>query len=146
MNIYEKMVLIPRVRKIKKKNFDFESYFLKYYKWPYSDWSILDHKYFDFIIRFENLEEDFMTVLNKIEVKLKHPLIEKNVTTEKSKDFWEYYTPAIIPRAKRIFGPFLRDWNYTLPASWGQYEYNILNEIMYSLLKFLRTLYWRYIK
>ena len=37
----------------------FEKYFLHFFRWPYSNWSIIHHKKFDHVIRFEHLVEDY---------------------------------------------------------------------------------------
>ena len=80
----DKMISPIRERKrhkwIQKNNSSFGEFFLKYYTKPYSNWSIVEHKNFDLIMRFENIKEDFKKVLDKIGLDIVRPLPVKNKT------------------------------------------------------------------
>src|SRR5258706_6588454 len=52
---------------ITKNNLSFGDYFKKHFKLPYDNWSSLAHKKFDFIVRFENLRNDFNEVLKRLD-------------------------------------------------------------------------------
>lgn len=125
---------------------DFPTFFMRYYHVPYDSWSRLSHADFDFVIRFENLSEDFATVLAMIGVEPKRPLPMINKTAEKGEDFWRYYTPETIPRAKRVFGPFMERWGYALPEEWGEYRVPRLHRAAFQALAVPRVAYWRYLR
>ena len=79
---------------VKNSSADFATYFKKFYKFPYDNWSNLSHKEFDFVIRFENLQDDFAKVLELLGIEQKRPLPLVNKTAEKD-HFSSYYTPEI---------------------------------------------------
>ncbi len=49
---------LDQLRFIRDNDADFATYFLKFFRSPYSNWSVLSHHNLDFIIRFEGLEKD----------------------------------------------------------------------------------------
>jgi len=96
-----------RLKWFKKHNPDFFSFLKKYYKLPYCDWSCLNSKDFNFIIRFENLEEDFFKALNLIGIKPKRLLPQLNVTKGKKSDYMKDFSPEQVKDVKKNFGPFM---------------------------------------
>jgi hypothetical protein len=74
------------------------------------------------------------------------PLPQRNATTERKKDFSEYYTPDVVPHARRIFGPYLRQWGYEFPASWGNEPLSNWNQVEYHFYTFFRRLYWIFLR
>jgi len=50
---------------------------------------------------------------------LARPLPVVNKTGEKREAFWSYYTPEVQDYARRIFGPFMKEWGYEFPPEWG---------------------------
>ena len=58
------------------------------------------------------------------------------------KEFWTYYTPEIIPRARRIFGPFMMQWGYEFPEAWGDQPISWWNQVEFEFFTFWRRLYW----
>jgi hypothetical protein len=131
---------------IKKTEAGFPTYLRQFYKIPYSNWSSLSHKQFDFIIRFENLAEDFATLLNRIGIEPVRALPSRNNTSTKNKDYLSYYTPDTIPHAKRIFGPFMQEWGYNFPPEWGDNTIPWWNEAEYKFFNVFRGMYWRYVR
>jgi hypothetical protein len=127
------------------KGADFPAFFRKYYYLPYDDWSSLDHKHFNFVIRFENLSNDFIEVLRRIGIEPKRPLPAINTTKQRESDFWSYYTPPIRNRAKWVFGPYFRKWDYSFPDDWGP-GYPPMSDVAYSVANIGRQLYWRYLR
>ena len=104
----------------KENDADFASFFLKFYKIPYDNWSSMAHSQFDYIIRFENLSEDFSKVIELIGLPLKRTLPKKNKTAQKSEDFFEYYnTPELQERAMQVFGPFVQKSSPPMKRSSG---------------------------
>lgn len=134
-----------RANYVVKNNASFEQFFLKFYKWPFSNWSILDHKKFDHIIRFENLVTDYRNVFTAAGIELKRDLPQSNKTPGRSKDFWSYYsTDRVKKRAKFVFGPFMRYWGYSFPESWNDIKEPWHAQVLYNILNFPSKIYWRY--
>jgi hypothetical protein len=129
-----------------KNDVDFPTYFRKFHKIPYNNWSYLSHKNFDYVIRFEHLQEDFAAVLKLLGLEQKKPLPQVNKTSSKSADFHSYYTPEIIPQAKQVFGPFMREWGYKFPAEWGDNSISWWTEFEFHFFNIFRGFYWKYIR
>lgn len=125
----------------------FEQYFMKFFKWPYSNWSIVHHKEMDHIIRFEHLVEDYRKVFTAVGVPITRDLPQANKTPEKKADFWSYYeSDAAKRRAKFVFGPFMRYWGYEFPASWNHVKEPAHAQLLFTLLNIPRKLYWRMLR
>lgn len=131
---------------IRQTDAGFVAYFKRFYKVPYNNWSELSHKHFNYIIRFERLQEDFARVLELIGIEPKRPLPVINQTTGKQRNYLAYYTPEIIPRAKRVFGPFMKEWGYEFPPEWGATEVPWWNQAEFEFFNMFRKVYWRHVK
>ncbi len=131
---------------VRTKNADFSQFFLRYHWLPYDNWSRLSHDDLDFVIRFENLQNDFEAALARIGLSLARPLPVANKTAAKSGDYMRYYTPDVVPRAKRVYGPYLRRWGYDLPPEWGDRPQIPWEDALYHVLAIPRTLYWRHLR
>ncbi|MGA7271079.1 MAG: sulfotransferase family 2 domain-containing protein [Acidimicrobiia bacterium] len=147
----ERRSLIERVENrhyswITRHDAEFPAYFLRFYHLPVDTWARLSHDQLDFIIRFESLEEDFAKALQMIGLDKIRPLPVKNPTSQKSRDFIEYYTPETQARARRVFGPYMRRWGYEFPPSWGSETPPLWAEIAYQALAVPRTIYWRLLR
>lgn len=136
-----------RYQYIIKNNASFDEYFLKFFHWPYSNWSIVHHKNFDHIIRFENLNKDYRKIFTEIGVPVTRDLPQANKTPEKSKDFWSYYqSDEAKRRAKFVFGPFMRYWGYEFPESWKNIPERSIASTLYHFLNGPRKMYWRFLR
>lgn len=127
---------------------EFEDYFLKFYRWPYSAWSILSHHKLDYLMRFENLADDFANVLAALKIDPVRQLPVFNKTGEKRKAFHEYYSsPETKIRAINVFGPYMNEWGYTFPEEWKE-ELKTASpkEGAYSFVNVFRKFYWRYLR
>ena len=131
---------------IHSKGMDFQTFFMKYYKIPYNNFASLILGHYDFLIRFENLQEDFARVLQILGLEPKRLLPVKNSTKGRNKDFWSYYTPEMIPRAKRIFGPFMKQWGYEFPPKWGDCSLTWWAKSEYEFISLLRKVKWSYLR
>lgn len=127
---------------LQKSDVDFPSYFRKFYVIPYNTWSTTSIKRYDYIMRFEKLQDDFAAVLKLLGIDPIRPLPQRNVTGERKKEYWMYYTPEIIPRARRIFGPFMRQWQYEFPREWGEQPVTFWNQVEYDFFTLFRRVYW----
>lgn len=125
----------------------FEDYFMHFFKWPYSNWSIVHHKQFDHIIRFEHLVEDYRKVFTELGLPITRDLPQANKTPEKKADFWSYYeSDAAKRRAKFVFGPFMRYWGYTFPSDWNHIKEPFYAQWLYAVGNMGRKLYWRFLR
>jgi hypothetical protein len=127
---------------VKSSNLSFQEYFKKYYKLPYDKWSRLDHAKFDYIIRYENIQNDFRTVLQKLNIEPKRELPRLNKTEGKD-DYTKYYTPEIRKRAVFVFGPFMHKWGYSFPGDWNIKNPPLTSRILFNLLGVKRGLTWK---
>jgi hypothetical protein len=133
-------------RDLQKTNADFEKFFLKFYKFPYNNWASMGRRHYDYVIRFENIQEDFSTALQRIGVEPKQPLPVRNATTKRKRDFASYYTPTAIRRARWVFGPFMEQWGYEFPTEWGGYSIPWWHNIEYQFFNLFRGFYWRFLR
>lgn len=120
----------------------FSHFLRKFYKLPYSNWSVLDHDRLNSIIRFENISADFARTLEMIglESKRQLPIVNK---TEGKRDWIEYFdSPEMQKYAYRIFGPFMRHWNYDFPAAWIIPKPTQFSNLSYEFITVLRKIYW----
>lgn len=129
---------------ITENDADFAAYFRRYHRLPYTNWSSLDHKRFDFIIRFEKLQEDFAQALALVGIEQKRPLPRTNVTAGRNMDFLTYYSSDLSGQAKWVFAPFMKEWGYEFPPEW-EGSAPKLSWVIYRLLTFLKGLYWKHL-
>lgn len=145
----DKLISPVRERKrhkwIQKKNASFGEFFLKYYTKPYSNWSVVEHKKFDYIMRFENIQEDFNKVLEKMGLDIARPLPIKNKTEDKGKIHNYFNTPELKKRAKYVFGPFMRMWDYRFPEDWSDVTEPENAQRDFERVNKYRTLFWKYL-
>jgi hypothetical protein len=125
------------------KGMDFPTFFMKHYKVPYNNFSCLVRDHYDYLIRFENLQADFARLLQILGLELKRPLQIRNSTQARRKDFLSYYSPSMIPRAKKVFGPFMEQWGYEFPKVWGNYSPTWWSRLEYEGLSRLLRLKWQ---
>ncbi|MDX1520933.1 MAG: sulfotransferase family 2 domain-containing protein [Anaerolineae bacterium] len=145
---FSRLVMYPTLKKfqyIQDHDPDFSDYFLKFYRYPFSNWSTASHKKFNTVIRFEHIQEDFAQVLKLMGVEQKRPLPVINKTGKK-RDPFAHYSPAARERAKKVFGPFMNRWGYDFPADWGETTIPWGNQLQFDLLNFFRKIYWEYIR
>jgi hypothetical protein len=121
---------------------DFPEFLQRFYVLPYDNWSCLSHHRFDFILRFESLARDFARLLTRLGIPQQRPLPLVNPTLERSRGFLSYYTPAAIPHAVRVFGPFMAEWGYELPAHWNTSPLSVRARLHFKLLRAGRRIYW----
>ena len=65
----------------------------------------------DYVIRYENIENDYIEALKKAGIKNPRPLPVANKTVGKKTEILSYYTDEIKDQAIYIFGPFLKNTN-----------------------------------
>lgn len=126
---------------IQKHGSEFEDYFRKFHKKPYSDMIDLSSRHLDYVMRFENIQNEFSSLLSRLGIEQVRPLPLSNKTPEKAQEYLSYYTPRVIDMAKRTCGPFMKKWGYQFPESWGNHTISPVSDIEYNGLNILRYLY-----
>ena len=124
----------------------FQQYFNKFFKKPYDNLASLTISNCDYVIRYENIADDYLTALKKVGIKKPAPLPFANKTDGKKSDILEYYTNDIKDRAIFIFGPFLKKHNFLFPEDWGEVKLSVKSRVQFWSLGFLRKLNQKYIK
>jgi len=130
-----------RYKDILDHDLSFSQYFKKYHLRPVSEMIDLSSNRLDYVIRYENLQDDFGIVLKKLQIKPVRPIPMVNKTKGKDRSYVDYYEPEVIGQAKRVCGPFMKKWGYEFPESWGPHSYSWIDEVEYTLLNKLKYIY-----
>ncbi len=125
---------------IKKNSPTFQQYFLKFYNKPYDNYSSVTLDKCDFIIKYENLDQDYFQALHKIGIKDPSKLEVVNKTAGKKGGVELYYTEDIKKRAISVFGPFMLKYGYEFPQDWGKVKIPKKSIIHFRILSFLRKI------
>lgn len=133
-------------RFVRRADADFPTFFHRYYVLPYDTWASLSHQRFGFIMRFENLTEDFEHVLRLVGLEPRRPLPIANQTADRQRAHEGYYVPRIRNRARRVFGPYMERWGYSFPRSWGLSRPTATDWLAYRCYSFLACIYWRHLR
>lgn len=122
----------------------FSRFFLRFYRWPYDNWSSLSHAKLDCVLRFEHLAPDFERAVSGFGAKIVRPLPLVNKTADRQMHFSQYYNDAAIARAKRVFAVYMQKWEYEFPAEWGSQgtRPGRLNRFVFRTLNVFRRFYW----
>jgi len=137
-------VEVEQFRFIQRTGADFSTYFRHAYRrpLPYDNFSSEAHQQLDFVMRFENLRDDFETALRLIGIEPKRRLAVGNATSERRRDFASYYGPDVIPLARWVFGPFMQRWGYELPQGWGGFPAPLTARLAFQGIGRLRRIRW----
>ena len=135
-----------RFNYIKDNSATFQEYFLKFYNKPYDNYSSITIDNCNFVIRHENIAEDYLLALNKAGVESPLPLPVVNKTSGKKNDLSEYYTEEIRKKAIYVFGPFLTKYNYSFPENWGTIDIPLLSHFKFKIIGVLRRINEKFIK
>ena len=131
---------------IHDKKATFQEYFKEFFQKPYDNLASLTIDNCDYVIRYKNIANDYLTALKKAGVTNPRPLPVANKTVGKKKDVSEYYTDEIKEKAISVFGPFLEKYNYSFPEAWGEVRSPIKSRLQFRALGVLRKLNQRYFK
>lgn len=131
---------------VQRTDADFESFLRRWYVLPYDTWTSLDHKRMDAVLRFESLAADFDTTLRQLGVAPVRDLPVRNVTPGRDRDWVSYYTPGAIRRAAWVFGPYMEQWGYSFPASWGDVRVPAWSRLLFRVAHAFRSVYWKYFR
>jgi Sulfotransferase family len=121
----------------------FEEYLGRFRKLPYVNWSVLDHKKLDFVIRYEALQRDFSTVLQMLGVEQVRPLPMVNRTQGVNRQGQVLFPSGSTRHAVRVFGPMLEYWGYQFPFDVQSEWPSRTDLILFRLMKIAKSIYWR---
>jgi hypothetical protein len=133
-------------RWIRRTDADFEAFLLRWYLVPYDTWTTLDHRRLDMVMRTEHLADDFAEALGKIGIEPVRRLPVVNATPGRDDDFVQFYTPKAIKRAAWVFGPYMQEWGYEFPASWGPVSVPWWSHVLMRVVRVPRMIYWKYFR
>jgi hypothetical protein len=126
---------------VHKNNLSFGQYFQKYHKRPISEMIDFSADRLDYVIRYENLQDDFSKVLKMLKIDQVGIIPVLNKSKGKNKPYLDYYEPEIVAQAKHVCGPFMKKWGYDFPNNWGSSGVTFFDEIQYVLLTYLKKIY-----
>ena len=107
---------------------------------------MIGHKHLDHVMRFEHLQDDFRVVVQMLNLEYKGPVAATNQTPGKDTHFLEYYSAALTKRAKFVFEPYLRHWNYRTPDSWDELPRSRLSFFLFSVLNKINWMYYHFLR
>jgi len=135
-----------RFEYIQNNKASFQEYFLKFHTKPYDNYSSMTIDICDFVIKYENIAEDYVLALEQAGVSHPKPLPVANKTSGKKQDMSLYYTEDIRKQAIYVFGPFLAKHNFSFPEEWGQVNVPIFSTFMFKIMGVFRKINENYIK
>ena len=144
-NVFVRWLMQRQFRYVYEQGASFSDFLRRYYRMPYDDWSSLDHRRMSFIIRFENLADDFAEVLRRLGISPQRPLPMANKTNSRENDFWSYYPRELRDHARWVFGPYFRRWGYSFPSDWDQ-DTPFGSELAFAVSNVPRQIYWRLLR
>lgn len=133
-------------RTLKGGNISFQTAFVRYWNSPYSNLIDLSSQSLSYVIRFENIQAGFSEVLRILGIPQVRPLPHVNKTAGKLLDWSSYYSPEIAELAKKTCGPFMQEWDYSFPESWGAYRPTRLDKLRYKIVRNLRSAYLEHLR
>ena len=131
---------------INEKNATFQQYFKRFFKKPYDNLASITIHNCDYVIRYENIGDDYLKALKKTGVKNPKPLPAANQTVGKDRSFLDYYTEEIKDQTISVFGPFFAKYNYSFPQNWGHIQPPLKSMLQFRILGFSRRLNHKYLK
>lgn len=128
---------------IEENDSDFGQYLMRFYKKPFDNMSAPNINNMDYIIRFEQITEDFTYVLEKnigVDLKRELPVVNK---TQGKESFLDYYdSKDVIKHALDVFGPFMLKWGYQIPDTWDEFNVSTLSILKFRIFQILRKIYY----
>tara|TARA_B100000795_G_scaffold28339_1_gene18759 strand:- start:904 stop:1692 length:789 start_codon:yes stop_codon:yes gene_type:complete len=124
----------------------FQQYFKKFHQKPYDNLASLTVENCDFVIRYENISEDYLLALKKVGVINPKKLPVANKTVGKKNDILGYYTNDIKEISINVFGPFFKKHNYYFPEEWGEIKISLKSKLEFLILGVLRKINQKHFK
>lgn len=143
-----------KMRELRRANFfrnnqdtSFQNFFKKLFILPYIKPRIiaeLPYNYFNFIIKVENLQEDFSIVLKKLGIKQVRPVPFYNVSTKNRIDLDVYYPKELRKKTVRILGPIMKFMNYDFPKNWNVTKIPVSSQLYFNIMKPIAACFWNH--
>ena len=106
-------------RTIVENDMSFSESFVKSVRFVYwNPISILQDRY-DLVSRFENIQTGMQRVMQEVGAPAL-TLRKNNPTAGRDRDYSTYYDHAAQVHARRIFSPFVHEWDYDFPNGWAE--------------------------
>ena len=128
---------------IHDNNASFQEYFIKFFNKPFDNFASITLDKCDYIIRYENITEDYKTALKKAGIKNPRNLPVENKTDGKKKDLSHYYTKDIQSLALFVFGPFLKKYEYEFPEYFTHTKIPLSARFMFYIGGIIRKWKWK---
>jgi hypothetical protein len=128
---------------IHDNNASFQEYFIKFFNIPFDNFASLTLDKCDYVIRYENITEDYKIALAKAGIENPKDLPVANKTFGKKKDLSEYYTKEIQSLALFVFGPFLKKYDYKFPKDWNQTKIPLSAKFLFHIGGIIRKWKWK---
>lgn len=119
---------------------DFSSFFKAFRSKLYNNWFLVGHQHFDYVIRFEILQEGFSAVLKRLRVEQVEAIPHVNKTKGKESSYEEFFTADIYQRAASCYGPFMKKWDYSFPSEWGEIPVPRMSRLQFALVDWCASL------
>ena len=134
---------LRQFRYVHDENASFDAYLRRFFKLPAVNWTVLDHRKFDYVMRFEQLQEEFSAVLHRLDLPQVGPLPVVN-RTEKDEVMPICGREPTRRLLVRAFHPLMAYWGYEFPESWcvGS-KPRLLNRLAFGINCAIRSAYWR---
>lgn len=105
---------------IQSEEATYSRYLARYMKSVYRNIYHDNKSVYDYVMRFEGLEDSFAELLSKLGIDQVRPLPVVNRTSRKSSgNYIDAYSPEIRQKICSLWGPYMHDWGYILPEHWG---------------------------
>lgn len=124
----------------------YKKYLEKYHRLPYTSNININKQHCNYIIRFENLADDFSHILKEIGAKQKRKLPHVNKTKKESSMDEIFADKATRDKAIQVFGPYMLEWGYESPDGWPELKVSSADQKKYEATKRLRALYSKTVK
>jgi len=121
----------------------FQEYFIKFFNKPYDNQASLTLDKCDYVIRYENITEDYKTALTKSGIENPKDLPIANKTVGKKKDLSEYYTKDVQSLSLFIFGPYLKKYSYQFPKDWTHTKIPSSSKFLFYIGGVIRKWKWK---
>ena len=87
---------------------------------------------YDYLIRFESLDQSFRAFLTKVGVEPSRALPRTNPTRGRDREFLSAYPAELHAELRAAFGPLVAEWGYELPDDWAG-AVPLSNRVAYAL-------------
>ena len=128
---------------IHDNNASFQEYFIKFFNKPYDNHTSITLDKCDYVIKYENITDDYKTALIKAGIENPKYLPVANKTAGGKKDLSEYYTKDVQSLASFVFGPYLKKYVYQFPKDWTHTKIPLSAQFLFYIGGIMRKWKWK---